>query len=588
MINSTYRLVFVSAALCLASCSSTYKNQNNQTQTIDVKNTNRTSIDQDTVRRSKALHHFLIGEMSFAKDDYAKALKNFNMASRLMQSTPPILHAKLAQLRLRQGDLDQAMQEAKNALVSKPNDEATLILYAGILESLGKKHEAVDAYKKVININPERVDAYLMLSGIYAQLGNYKAALETTNNLISRNPALPIAFQYQTRVYESQGNNPRALQAIEKATKLDPDNTSISIDHIRILVRQKKISQAKAICSKILEKNPDNVDIRRILGHLLIGESKFDEALEHLKFIEAKEEDPSETRYRIALINLDRKNIEEAEKQLQLVLTQKPDHGYALYYLGSITASENRTKEAIEYLVRVPNTHEAFVKSRLFASFLLKKENNNQKAAKLLIEVLNQYPAELQALTTLAAISKDLNDFSIVKGPLENAAANANKNDNLLFGIGIIYDDLDKKNEASDLMRHVVSINPKQSDALNYLAYIETEKEQGDLKLARQLITKAIKIKPKDGYYLDTLGWLEYRLKEYKQSLTTFEKVMSIIQDDPVILSHYAEVLIANQKPDLALGIYEKIQTKLENYKGNLPSGFSSIVEDKIKQLKKE
>lgn len=49
--------------------------------------------------------------------------------------------------------------------------------------NIAKYQQAIDCYRKVIQINPHDAEVYYNLGFIYSQSGNKEAALEESNNL---------------------------------------------------------------------------------------------------------------------------------------------------------------------------------------------------------------------------------------------------------------------------------------------------------------------------------------------------------------------------------------------------------------------
>ena len=65
--------------------------------------------------------------------------------------------------------------------------------------------------------------------------------------------------------------------------------------------------------------------------------------------------------------------------------------------------------------------------------------------------------------------------------------------------------------------------NPKDTYTLNYLSYKLALKEE-QLDLALDLIKKALILDPENGYFLDTLGWVEFKRKNFKTAVYFLEK----------------------------------------------------------------
>ena len=126
-------------------------------------------------------------------------------------------------------------------------------------------------------------------------------------------------------------------------------------------------------------------------------------------------------------------------------------------------------------------------------------------------------------------------------------------------------------------MKKVLALAPDDPQALNYLAY--TYAEAGtNLDEALQYAKKAASLRPNDGFILDTLGWVYFKLQRYDEAVKYLEQSTEII-DDTTILAHLAEVYTAKRELRKALNTYRKIQ-KLEPDRKD--------VADKIKRLKAE
>jgi Flp pilus assembly protein TadD len=75
---------------------------------------------------------------------------------------------------------------------------------------------------------------------------------------------------------------------------------------------------------------------------------------------------------------------------------------------------------------------------------------------------------------------------------------------------------------------------------LNYLGYTWVDQSQ-NLKTAMDYIRKAVKLKPDDGYYIDSLGWAYYRLGNIEAAVEHLERAVELRPDDPVINDHLGD-----------------------------------------------
>ena len=92
--------------------------------------------------------------------------------------------------------------------------------------------------------------------------------------------------------------------------------------------------------------------------------------------------------------------------------------------------------------------------------------------------------------------------------------------------------------------------NPQDTFTLNYVSYKLALKNQ-ELELALDLIKKALILDPDNGYFLDTLGWVEYKRKNYNSAVYFLEKSVSILPRSAEVIDHLGDCyLMLNRKKE--------------------------------------
>ena len=92
-------------------------------------------------------------------------------------------------------------------------------------------------------------------------------------------------------------------------------------------------------------------------------------------------------------------------------------------------------------------------------------------------------------------------------------------------------------------MREIIKIDPSYSSAYNYIGYLYAE-ESKNLDEAEELVKVALTIKPDDGYYLDTLGWIFYKKGDYQKALSILKKANQKAPNEAVIMEHIADTYV--------------------------------------------
>jgi Flp pilus assembly protein TadD len=130
-------------------------------------------------------------------------------------------------------------------------------------------------------------------------------------------------------------------------------------------------------------------------------------------------------------------------------------------------------------------------------------------------------------------------------------------------------------------MKKAIELNPQNAAALNYLGY--TWAEMGvQLEEAENLIMRALKIEPNDGFYVDSLGWVYYQKGDYPRAVEQLERAVEITVDDPAIIEHLADAYDKVGKTDRALARYREA---LKNSKEN---DQIKRIQEKIQRLEKK
>ncbi|MDD4154881.1 MAG: tetratricopeptide repeat protein [Bacilli bacterium] len=91
----------------------------------------------------------------------------------------------------------------------------------------GYYQKSIDAYKKVISLEPEDEFSYLICASNYSLLKQYDQAVNILNQLIKRNQKSTKAYLYRGSAYYSMGNINRALKDYDVVIKLDPDESIV-------------------------------------------------------------------------------------------------------------------------------------------------------------------------------------------------------------------------------------------------------------------------------------------------------------------------------------------------------------------------
>ena len=148
----------------------------------------------------------------------------------------------------------------------------------------------------------------------------------------------------------------------------------------------------------------------------------------------------------------------------------------------------------------------------------------------------------------------------------------------LLFSLGGIQDETGKKGEAMKTMERILSINPQNYQALNYVGYTLAE-DNRELDRALSLITTALAQKPDADYIVDSLAWAQFRLGRFDEAWTTINRCLGLGGDGATIWEHYGDIALAlGKREEAAKGYAEALSRKPDNI---------DVLRAKLTELKK-
>ena len=164
----------------------------------------------------------------------------------------------------------------------------------------------------------------------------------------------------------------------------------------------------------------------------------------------------------------------------------------------------------------------------------------NIKYKNLLFKINNKWPKNKFVLHRLASYYKFKNQYKISLNIYKKILEHDDSNDRDLFLYASNLDKINKWKEARVLFLKLLEKNPQDTYTLNYLSYKLALKNQ-ELELALNLIKKALSLDPNNGFFLDTIGWVEYKRNNFNSAVYFLEKSASILPKSAEVIDHLGD-----------------------------------------------
>jgi tetratricopeptide (TPR) repeat protein len=498
---------------------------------------------------SCAYFYFLWGAHAESNKKYSEAQEAYEKALICDPEADYVLK-KLPILLIKMEKLLAAAQWLREAIKKNPNDIDNQLLLARLDVNSGDFNEAIQIYEKILELAPDNSTVRLRLGYLYSQQGRYKEGKETIKVLLIKDPSSYFALLYLARLAIQSADFDTAAVLYEKIL---PQHWSPELvyEMIELYGMREQYKRVEQLYASILNNDPENEQaaLGRVHSLLLLDREK--EALEELARIRSFSNKPTNIDLISSRIFISTRNFDKANVLLEKILA-KEDSPAARYMLAVIRYEANKLEAALAHLRRITHDDEEFENSITLQTKILTELQRTPEAIALVKKLIDN-PDRRQPLyySLLASIHTNQKQIDAGHEVLKKGIELYPDNVQLFFEYGLLLEKEGKQNEAIATMEKVLELQPAHVEALNYLGYTWAENNV-HLDKALEFINKAIALKPDNGFILDSLGWVYFRMGELEKAKTALERAIVLEPEDPYILEHMGDIYQAGGQKDKA------------------------------------
>ncbi|MGO9922523.1 MAG: tetratricopeptide repeat-containing sulfotransferase family protein [Isosphaeraceae bacterium] len=268
-----------------------------------------------------------------------------------MPAIPQLLD--LAVKHHRAGNLSQAEQLYRRVLDIDPDQVDALHLLGLTSASLGRSEQAVEFLGRAVHVRPDFAEAQNSLGTLLEKQGKLEDAARCYRQALALRPELAHVHNNLGQVLALEGRLTEARACFEQALRLQPDLAKARHNLVRTLTRQGiafrqhgKIADAIACYRDALRLEPGYIHAHSNLGMALIEQEKWEEAA--CCFDASLKLDPrhAEGHNGLGLIFNEQGRYQEALSSFRAALGARPAFPSALVNLGKLHEQEGHFEAA--------------------------------------------------------------------------------------------------------------------------------------------------------------------------------------------------------------------------------------------------
>ncbi len=506
--------------------------------------------------KAEALAHFVEGIAFEENGEMEKALEAYRKVLNVDPGQAE-LATRVAALLARQDDFPQAIDVLKDAIKASPNASEPYLQLAFIYAKyLKKTDEAVEFANRAIALNPRNIDAYQRLCEIEIAAGDEKKAREALDRAARAKSEDASFWSRLGKLYASIVFKPdeepkpediaRVNEMFKKAAEHAGDDAAIVKEVADYYASTRQIKEAIPLYIRVLELEPDDANAREHLAAGFLLTHQRDKAVETLEKI-IKDHPEKYQPYEL-LAQLIEENARALDRANQKDKARAEFAKAAANYEQSLLINPRRATTCLR-----------------LGELLIGAVRDSERAVKVLTEGRQRFPGAPEFTYLLAIALRETKHPEKAVGLFEEALHEGEStesevvNARFYFDYGATAEQAGLYDKAADLLRKSISLDPANAaDAYNYLGYMWAQ-QNTHLDEAEDMIKRALQIDPNNGAYLDSLGWVEFRMGQFDQALADLQRaVQNIKRDDPVVFEHIGDTYMKLNKGPQAIEAWQK------------------------------
>lgn len=491
------------------------------------------------------------------------------------------LRTALARLYIALRDIDKATATFQYAIDKDPKSADAIDARNRLAElavATGKKDRADSLIADVLKIEPENGDALLLRARFALAANQPEAAIADLRTVTKNAPDSAPALELLATAQERSGSTNLALDTYQKLLQVNPDHIGALIGSGRLLLAQNKFDEAQKPLEHARKLMPTNLEATRQLVDLYSRRGNFDQAMPLCDELLLNQKTQGIGFYLQGQVLTRKKDFPAAIAAMRKALEKEPRALEPLQMLVGLYQQQKQLPEAIAYLEQYVKANPDMVHGREYLAALYRVTGKSEQAEQLLMAIIEKDSKRISAYRELAAVYAQKNQREKIESLLMKGLEKNPDDVGLSLLLAESYQFGGKHDLALAQYNKLEKLQPQAPGIKNNLAALLIDKFPSEENLRRaQTLTESF-ARSDNPLYIDTVGWLHYKLKNYPQSISLLE---SAVRKAPLpeLQYHLGMAYLANNMPAQAKELLGKATASAALFPGR------DVAEEALRKL---
>jgi tetratricopeptide (TPR) repeat protein len=507
----------------------------------------------------------LLGQLYTLAHDTPHAEEQFKAAQHIDPSSEDVV-LNLARLYSDSGDMTHAIQ----VLSAVPADDRTAKMDYALgmsYDQLKDNKNAIDAYSKAFDMEPDNLDAERGLAQALLNDNQLSPALKHFEAISTADPQDAQTYLRIAEIERRQGHYEQALTTLKKAKALASDSLEISFNEALIDDSLGHYDEAAQTLQSLVkqtshpdgqysdaEKNNRSIFLDR-LANVYKEQEKTDLAVQTYQLMVAMGGDYAERGYQGQVdAYRDAKQYDKATQVAQQAAVAMPKDKTVQLMLAAQLSDSGKVEEGLK-----------------LAKAQLQGNAGDREVHLTLAQMytrLRRWKDAGDEIDAADALSAHKDGQMSEAGASNPAPVNQDDKIYIYFLRGALAERQKHYDSAEEEFRKILAIDPNNSMTLNYLGYMLGDR---GVKLddALTMVQKAVQQEPQNGAYLDSLGWVYFKMGQYALAEANLRKASERMGNDPAVHDHLGELYEKTGRLKMAASQWEQ---SMQEYAHTVPA----------------
>ncbi|MGE0714385.1 MAG: tetratricopeptide repeat protein [Alphaproteobacteria bacterium] len=493
----------------------------------------------DDTPEDTATGAYLSGLHAQRQHDYAAAAA-FILKALEEDPDDGALRVRAFQLLLSEGRIDDALPFARDIVKGSPGNWLAAMTVAVDAVRRGDAALAEQTMQRVPDTGINRLLTPLVRAWILAEAGKPDAGVIAMEPLRQQQALRPIVAMQSALIFDRAGRQAEAAERFQAALQQAPGNLRLVRFAANFHLRSGQPAAAREVLERFVETTgePDLVadEVREADAGQGAGQAK--------PIVRSSSDGLAEALFDIAGIANQPQSRDLSLILARFALALRPDHSLALLLVAEMLDDYERPEAARALFLRVPKDSPMHWSARLRAAVALDRMDRTDEAIAELKRMVEERKDSPDAALRLGDILRARSRFEEAIGAYDTGVSRIpdveKRHWSIIYSRGIALERTKQWERAENDFQRALELQPEQPYVLNYLAYSWVDRGI-NLDRSLDMLRRAVEQRPDDGYIVDSLGWVMYRLGRFEEATRHLERAVELRPLDPVINDHLGD-----------------------------------------------